>query len=111
MKEVREGMRVVDADGNELGTIEEFKMGNPEAVTAEGQAPDQNEGLFSGLIKAFTGGPDVPQERAERLLRIGYVKIDNKGAFAGDSYIAADQVDRVTDDTLWLTAGYRSATS
>lgn len=111
MEQVREGMSVVDADGNEIGTVEEFKMGDPEAITAEGQAPEQNNGLLANLLSALGGGPDVPQERAERMLRLGYVKIDNKGLLAGDRYVAADQVDRVADDKLWLTAGYRTAAS
>lgn len=33
MAQAREGMRVVDAAGEEIGTVENLKMGDPEATT------------------------------------------------------------------------------
>lgn len=111
MDQVREGMRVVDADGNELGTVETFKEGDPQAVTTEGQVRDRDGSLVDNLVSVFAGDGGVPQERGERLVRLGYVKIDNKGIFTGDRYVAADQLDRVADDTLWLKPGYQTAAS
>lgn len=102
MGQVREGMKVLDQSGQEIGTVEEFKLGDPQAVTAEGQAPDTGGGLVDDLARAVSGGPDVPQQYAERLLRIGYIKIDSKGLFKSDCYAGADRVERVEGDTVHL---------
>lgn len=104
MTQVQQGMHVVDAAGEDIGTVEDMKMGDPEAATAQGQGAGVDGGLVGDVAQAFGGGePDVPQERAERMLRLGYIKIDTKGLFAGDLYAAADRVDRVERDTVHLT--------
>ncbi|MDP9443593.1 MAG: PRC-barrel domain-containing protein [Actinomycetota bacterium] len=104
MSQVREGMRVVDSTGEEIGTVEDLKMGDPEAVTSAGQ--DAQAGA-SGLMVDLAEGagarePDVPPQQAERMLRMGYVKIDGKGLFGSDYYAVADQVARVEGDTVHL---------
>lgn len=103
MKDVRQGMRVVDAAGEEVGTVEDLKMGDSEAQTAQGQVTGGDGGLVGDVASAFDGGePGVPPELAERMLRLGYIKIDTKGLFAGDLYAAADRIDQVTQDTVRL---------
>jgi len=59
---VQEGMCVVDATGEEVGKVEYVKMGDPEAVTTQG-----NEPTATGMTERFAevvapGGsePDVP---------------------------------------------------
>ena len=84
IEKVFEGMRVVDANGKEIGEVDFVKMGDPDAVTTRGQ----DEGTR----------PNVPPPFADRLLRIGYIKVDRKGLFARDVYAAASEVDRVEDD-------------
>jgi hypothetical protein len=88
---VREGMRAVDASGKEIGTVELVKLGDPEAVTTQGQQTESGE-------------PHVPGEMRDRLLRLGFVKIDRKGFFRSDAYVAADQITRVADDVVELSA-------
>ena len=61
-------------------------MGDPDAVTTRGQ----DEGTR----------PNVPPPFADRLLRIGYVKVDRKGLFARDVYAAASEIDRVENDPV-----------
>lgn len=87
---VREGMRVLDAAGKAIGKVSFVKMGDPQAITAAGQAVDGDE-------------PHVPRELAEHLLRIGYVKVDRKGLFSRDVYVAADQLDRVEGGIVHLS--------
>jgi hypothetical protein len=85
---VVEGMRVVDADGDEVGKVEFVKLGDPQAVTIAGQD--------------LGAMPDLPRELAERLLRTGYLRVDRKGFFAKDAYVSATDIDRVEGDTVYL---------
>ncbi len=105
MQQVTSGMRVVDSDGAEVGEVENFKMGDEEAVTSRGQRVPDNGGILEGLFDAFRERSTVSPQEAERMLRIGYVVIDRKGLFAGNDHIAADRLDRVEDGTLWLKPG------
>jgi hypothetical protein len=85
-------MRVLDAAGKAIGKVSFVKMGDPQAITAAGQAVDGDE-------------PHVSRELAEHLLRIGYVKVDRKGLclFSRDVYVAADQLDRVEGGIVHLS--------
>jgi len=86
IEKVFEGMRVVDASGKEIGEVDFVKMGDPDAVTTRGQDEETR--------------PNVPPPFADRLLRIGYIKVDRKGLFARDAYAAASEIDRVEDDPV-----------
>lgn len=101
LQNVREGMRVVDASGTDIGTVATVKMGDPEAVTAEGQETERH-GLYGMVADALSGGPDIPAERQERLLRLGYVEIDTHG-IGRHLVAAADRIDRVTTDDVVLS--------
>jgi hypothetical protein len=100
IKQVRHGMRVVDATGDEIGNVEAVKMGDPGAATVEVDTP-----AYWGLIAAFFGGtePDVPEPFRSRLLRFGYVKVDGKGWIDTDRYITTDVIGDVSGDTVTLT--------
>jgi hypothetical protein len=73
-------------------------------VTTEGQTAPETGGLGSA-IDGFAEVAKLPRHVAERLLRLGYVKIDKSGLFGGHEYVAADELDRVEGDTLWLKVG------
>lgn len=101
---VREGMRVVDADGNEVGKVDEVQLGDPEAASTHGEGRP-SDGFMEGIASAFTDtGPDVHPQLAARLTRTGYVKVD-PGLGRKDRFAAADQVQRVADDVVYLTVG------
>lgn len=102
IEQVREGMHVVGPDGKKIGKVEDLKMGDPEAVTADGQTDPETGGLVGTLVEDFAAANKLPRHTAERLLRVGYVKIDRSGLFAGHEYVASDELDRVEGDTLWL---------
>ena len=100
MARVTEGMRVLDASGAHVGTVSDFKIGDPGAVTADGQRMDTGTG---GIIGAVLGPePRVPELQAEHLLRTGYLKIDRSGLFTGSMYVPADDIAEVTDDEVRL---------
>lgn len=105
IEQVREGMHVVASDGKKIGKVEALKMGDTEAVTADGQTDPDTGGLFSTVIEAFAAASKLPHHTVERLLRLGYVKVDRSGFLAGHAYFASDEMDRVEGDTLWLKEG------
>lgn len=105
IEQVREGMHVVGPDGKKVGKVEDLKMGDPEAVTADGQIDPATGGLVGTAIDDFAKASRLPHHTAERLLRIGYVEIHKSGLLAGNAYVASDELDRVEGDTLWLKEG------
>jgi hypothetical protein len=108
IEQVREGMHVVGPDGKKIGKVEDLKMGDPEAVTADGQTDPETGGLAGNLVDDFAQISRLPRHEAERLLRLGYVKVDKAGLFGGHEYVASDELDRVEGDTLWLKEGQRA---
>lgn len=95
------GMRVVDSADHEIGTVEYVKMGDPDAVTVEGQAYPPRT-LVDEIAESITGPePDLPPSIAARLLRVGFLKVDGEG-LAADRYVSADQIADVTDDRVLL---------
>ena len=88
--QVTEGMVVVDASGEEIGSVEFVKMADPGAVTVSAAQDLATE-------------PDLPGEVADRLLTVGFVKIDGKGLFARDRYVEANKIDHVSDDRVYLS--------
>lgn len=96
------GAEVVDSEGARVGTVSAVKMGDPDAVTAEGQ--QARRGFVEGVVDTFIGAePDVPPQRAEELLRKGYVKIDARGFLARDLYAGEDEVQDADEDRVRLS--------
>ncbi|GIG00365.1 hypothetical protein [Catellatospora citrea] len=101
--DVREGMPVVDSTGAELGTVQDVKIGDPAAVTAEGQRMSESVSLFGRIAQEAAGPePDVEQELAELLLREGYVKIKSKVPLRRGRYAGAGQIAGVRDGVVTL---------
>lgn len=105
IEQVREGMHVVGPDGKKIGKVENLKMGDPEAATSDGQVDPETGGLIMTGVDGFAGIAELSHHTAERLLRVGYVKVDRSGLFAGHAYFASDELDRVEGDTLWVKGG------
>lgn len=98
---VEVGMRVLDSDDQQVGTVTAMKAGDPGAATAQGQR--QTPGPVARVVDAFLGAePSVPRQRAEQLLRGGYLRIDARGFLARDLYAGADEVDRVDESGVRL---------
>lgn len=98
---VRMGMTVIDRHGDAVGTVDLIRMGDPGAVTSDGQASTSTD-PFAAVTAALTGGeePRVPRPAAERLIRVGYIKIDRPGPT--DAYAAADEVAEVDGSEVRL---------
>lgn len=98
---IREGMDVFTAYGRKVGTVATVKMGDPNAITAEGQEPEQTEGIAGALASVFDSSTSLPEERKQRLLRLGYIEIDGTG-FGNHMFESVHAVDRVTDEGVFL---------
>ena len=117
IEQVRAGMHVLDADGAEIGTVEDVVMGDPEAETA----PDEPSpagmafagpagaipvaapiGMLGGLVSGDLGA-DLPDVERARLLRTGYLRINLKGPFSGHRFAASDEVAEVAGDEVHLS--------
>jgi hypothetical protein len=100
---VREGMRVVDRAGTEVGPVELVELGDPDAVTTAGQGELPGEELLGMPPKVFTPPePRVVGELAERLLRKGFLKVDDRGLLDRDYYVEADQIEQVDGNVVRL---------
>lgn len=94
---VREGMRVVDSNGDEVGTVEDVRMGDPEAVTDQGEST-RDVGLFSG-----TEDSGLSEQARHQLARTGYVRVSKSGLLSGSAYAGGDEITRVEDDVVHLS--------
>ena len=72
------GCSVFDPNGDKVGKVEGLKMGDPEAVTEQGNEL-QDTGFLGDIAEAIGGDerePDVPGPARARLPRSGYIKVD-----------------------------------
>jgi hypothetical protein len=101
--QVTTGMQVVDAQGEDVGTVIATTPGDPNAVTA--QEPPAGEGVLAGKVPHTEDGdePEVPADLAARLLRGGYLRVDGQGILAHDLYVEADQIAGVNQDVVELS--------
>jgi hypothetical protein len=122
LEPVWEGMDVLDADGEHVGKVNMVKMGDPDALTAQGnEIPVVGGGAYPPLVAATgvpVGGaigpmpltplmhsdvvPDVAEPRRSDLLRTGYIRVNSDGWFASDRYVSANEVEGVEDNTVHL---------
>ena len=100
---VQEGMLVVDATGENVGKVAYVKMGDPDAVTTQGNEPTAT-GLTERLaeVVAPDGEPDMPEPLRTNLLRTGFIKIKGHGLFAKDHYVSIERVRDVSGDEVRL---------
>ena len=96
---VMNGDTVVDSTGKELGTVKFVKMGDPNAVTDEGQE-DDSPGFLGLGGDSFDLG-NLPDEARHELIRVGFIHIDV--SWADDRFASADQLARVDNNTVYLS--------
>ncbi|HEX7745817.1 MAG TPA: hypothetical protein VF462_11215 [Micromonosporaceae bacterium] len=97
ISEVTPGMRVVDAKGDDVGTVDMVTLGDPNAVRV--QPPGGGAGAGGSIADlvsaaAFTE-PDVPADAAAHLQRTGFLKV-NRGAGCA-VYVEAGQISDLDD--------------
>ncbi|SCG70831.1 hypothetical protein [Micromonospora halophytica] len=99
---VTTGMRVVDAEGVEVGTVDLVQRGDPNAVTVQAPTADPGSSLDELIEAAAVEEPEVPADLAARLLRTGYLKVSTELARTGAVYVLADQIATVADGQIRL---------
>lgn len=109
LRNVREGMKVVDSRHKEIGKVEFVQFGNDdpstpefEAETVEGMEDGRSPGLLDTVAEAFRTDELAPEVQ-ERLLMQGFVRIDADGLFSADRYVLPDQIGGISGDELVLT--------
>jgi hypothetical protein len=105
MDRIQEGMRVVDAAGEDLGKVEYLQMGDPEAVTTDGNE-HRPVGLVGEVIERALpeeSEPDVPDPLRTELQRTGYLKIGGHGIGGRARYVSSERVSAVSGDTVRLS--------
>jgi hypothetical protein len=124
---VHEGMRVVDREEQDLGTVDQVYLGSvSETSQARGEGPaditsadapgsrDSAAGIFGMgeqepiVIDFAFGGGVSPSETSETevrdlLLRHGFIRLNARGLFASDRYIMPDMINSVSEDRVKLT--------
>jgi hypothetical protein len=98
-------MKVVDSAGDEIGTVGDISMGDPEAATTAGNEPRATGGVMGDVAAAIAPGrgePNVPEPLRSRLVREGYIKIDAGVLGSATRYASSEQVERVDGDRVVL---------
>jgi hypothetical protein len=116
IEQVHTGMRVVDVQGHEIGTVTDVYLGDPEAATVPepqdtgvayagpaGAVPVTGVGTLGGGVFATGVGTDLPDVERSRLLREGYLRIDLKGLFSGKRFASSEDIADVLGDAVHLT--------
>jgi len=103
LDQVQTSMMVVDADGVELGSVEDISMSDAGAITTQGEDVGRSEGIFGG--KGWIGGrePRVPEPLRTRLLRVGYIKLHGHDLPHHQRYIRGDCIARVENGRVELS--------
>ena len=101
MAQVREGMAVVDAAGERVGTVEYVQMGEPEAATPQGNVARSGSLLQGAGIVGLSNeaAPDVPAPIRAQLLREGFLKV-NAPWLAADRHVPPHAVTRSAIATI-----------
>lgn len=105
IERVRDGMQVVDSSGDDLGKVTYVKMGDPDAVTTQGESTPMDGGLL-GDAEGLFGGEDEPKTEGserEQMIRTGFVKVGGGGLFRKARYATAGQIASVSGDTVTLS--------
>jgi hypothetical protein len=96
---VMTGDTVVDSTGKEVGTVKFVKMGDPNAVTDEGQEDDSPG--FLGLGGDSYDMGNLPEQARDQLMRVGFIHIDV--SWADDRFAGTGQIARVENTTVYLS--------
>jgi hypothetical protein len=99
---VQEGMHVVDSTGKHAGKVFFVKLGDPEAVTPQGEEYLESPTFLEFIRKAFDSFEEIDPERAEELQRIGYIEVDTAGP-GRHKYYASDEIAAVDGATVRLS--------
>jgi hypothetical protein len=101
---IEPGMQAEDAIGERIGKVADIHIGGPDSIdiwNPEFSMPDEAFNMATGARLV----PNVPAEIVDRMLQIGYIKIDDKRHFRRDHhyYATADEIVSVEANTVRLS--------
>ena len=110
LNQIEEGMRVVDREDNEIGTVRKVFLGSVTEETNErgggpatASSPEmRDDTLVDNLAEALVGDEPLPETVRKRLLRHGFIRIDVSGLFASDRFAMPEHIASVSDDRVRL---------
>jgi hypothetical protein len=107
LEKIHKGMKVLDQEAHEIGTVDFVKFGEEDpdkpGVEAAGVDPldDTQPSLAVTLMDVFR--PDeIPDELRDRLIREGFVRMEAPGLFHADRYVLPEQIQAVNEDEVRL---------
>ncbi len=111
---VREGMKVFDRNGKEIGKVDMVRMSGVSnkassrglgstTTTTSSDAALPSDTVVDDVASAFAND-HLPEELRERLMQKGFFRVDTKGLFASDRYVLPDQIGTVSNDEVHLKA-------
>ena len=102
LEQLREGMKVLDADGKEVGTIGLIQFGDPSAEQLAYEPPVIAGAAFATDV--VRSEPNVPEPLRSKLLSLGYVRVDEKLRLRPDHhfYVLPQEIVAVDGDTVSL---------
>jgi hypothetical protein len=97
-------MDVADATGERIGKVTDIRLGDPDAIDIRSHDPGLPSDRYAALLGADSE-PNVPAGLADRMLRIGYIKIDDKRHLRRDHhyYATAEEIVSVEANTVHLS--------
>ena len=107
---IKEGLDVLDANDEKIGTVDTIKFGEENSSTIGSDVSEGGSGaddgimsdsIFDDLARAIAGDDNIPDEVRQRLMVSGYFKVAS-GLFRNDAYVLMDQVAHITDDHVHL---------
>jgi hypothetical protein len=102
MERLREGMRVVDSNGLEVGTIGLIHFGDPAAEQLAYEPPVIAGAAFATDV--VRSEPDLPEPLRGKLLSLGFIRVDEKLHLRRDHhwYVLPYEIVAVDGDTISL---------
>ncbi|HEY7033345.1 MAG TPA: hypothetical protein VH482_18535 [Thermomicrobiales bacterium] len=102
MEQLREGMKVVDAEGQEVGTIGLIRFGDPAAEQVTYQPPVIAGAAFATDV--VRSEPNVPEPLRGKMLSLGFIRVDEIRHLRRDHhcYVLPYQIVAVDGDTVSL---------
>jgi hypothetical protein len=103
LESIKIGMEVDDATGERIGEVADLHLGDPDAIdVGRGDASMPGEGF--AIAMGAHREPNVEPGLVNRLLRAGYIKIDDKRHFRRDHhyYAIADDIAAVEEGVVRL---------
>ncbi len=107
LERVRDGLKVYDSRGKEVGKVDRVFMGRVSQRANEfgegaATAPQSKANLYGADLARFFNFDSLPEAVRDRLLRLGFIRIDASGLFSGHRYIEPDQIANVSQDRVDL---------